>query len=114
MNTKAITLNSGHVVTIKTALTYRAQRAITSTLLGDTPIKVTPGDKDSLKERELEVRYQNFEAYQDAALGNLVVSVLNPDKTEAADPYEAIMDLPADDGQAVMDAIYDLIGSKKK
>src|SRR5688572_27182366 len=114
MDTFSLTLSTLHVVTLKKGLTYRAERAITATLMGDTPLKVTTAKTDSIREQELELRYSNIQAYQDEALRHLLVSVLNPDKSEAEDPFNAVMELPAEVAQEVMDTVSDLTKSKKK
>jgi len=114
MDTKAITLSTNHVVTLKKSLTYRAERAITEALMGDTTMSISPGDKKSIGDQVIELKYRNVAAYQDEALRHLLVSVMNPDKTEADDPFEAIMELPSEVAAEVMAVVDEMTKSKKK
>lgn len=114
MDTKAITLNSGHVVTIKSGLSFRTSQALQRTLMGTTPIRMKPGDGKSIKDQEIEFLYANYADYQEEALRRLIVSVTDKDGNQASDPFDTVMELEEGDLEPLLEAVAAIIGSKKK
>lgn len=113
MDTTTITTPSGYVVTLKKALSFRHKQALQETLLGDTKVQISAINPNT-KDIPVEVPLRQMMAYQRLAMEYLVVQVIDPEKNEAEKPYEAVLDMPEEDGDAVSAAVSEVTNRTKK
>jgi hypothetical protein len=113
MDTLTLTTPSNYVVTLKKALSYRHKLDVQESLLGNNSIKLDAVNPDT-KKMDMEVAIKDLFAYRRKAMEYLVVSVTNPDGSQADNAFEAILDMPEDDGEAVAAKVAEVTDRAKK